>query len=512
MKKTVLFFVWIITGLFMMLTIPDGVTAAETEDIDDWEYEQREEGMYITSYNGSDNIITIPCSMEGINVTGIGDYAFFDCSGAKEIIIPDTVTKIGENAFFGCSSLEKINLPAELTELGSWAFGACSKLNNISIPNKITTIDEYTFAECTSLEKVNFSAALTTIGELAFGGCSSLTDIEIPGSVQVVGTQAFFNCKSLKSVTLPASVTSIGSNAFGFCNNGKWETVAQTDFTIYGKTKSTADKYATENGFTFYDRDVKYVILSTRSFSYDGKAKKPRVTVKDYMKNVLKENRDYTITYKNNVNPGTATVEVKFKGKYKGTTKTTFNIVLPATKINSVVNTTKGVKVSWSKVPGTGYYVYRKTGNGSYKLIKTITGASCVSYTDAGAKTNGTTYRYCIVAFKKTGNTTQKSSNSAGKSTVYLTQPSIKKATNTKGKKVTLQWNKNSKAGGYQIKYVTGSKSKTIKITKNTTLNKVISGLSGKAKYNFYVRSYKTVGKTTYYSAWSPVKTVKINK
>ena len=39
------------------------------------------------------------------NVTGIADYAFYNCSGLTNIEIPNSVTNIGENAFRGCSNL-----------------------------------------------------------------------------------------------------------------------------------------------------------------------------------------------------------------------------------------------------------------------------------------------------------------------------------------------------------------------------------------------------------------------
>ncbi len=65
------------------------------------------------------------------------------------------------------------------------------------------------------------------------------------------------------------------------------------------------------------------------SLPYNGKEHKPILTVKAKVNGVLKtltKTTDYTATYSNNVEPGTATVTVKGKGNYTGTIKTTFKI------------------------------------------------------------------------------------------------------------------------------------------------------------------------------------------
>ena len=74
-------------------------------------------------------------------------------------------------------------------------------------------------------------------------------------------------------------------------------------------------------------------------------------------------------------------------------------------------------------------------------------------------------------------------------------------------KAVTVKWAKQSKkTTGYQIQYSTSSKfsgAKTVTLTKNSTTSKKISNLKAKKNYYVRVRTYKTVGKTKYYSAWS---------
>ena len=182
---------------------------------------------------------------------------------------------------------------------------------------------------------------------------------------------------------------------------------------------------------------------------------------------------------------------------------------LASPTVSSLVCASTGIKVTWNKITGaTGYYVYRSTNGSSYSKVKTITSGSTVSYTDTGANTNGSKYYYRIVAY----NSSTTSLNGATKSTYRLSTPSISSAKNTASKKVTLKWSKNSKATGYQIKMVTGSKTFTAKVTKNSTTKVVVSSLKKGATYKAYIRSYITVGGTTYYSKYSSAKSVKVKK
>ena len=62
------------------------------------------------------------------------------------------------------------------------------------------------------------------------------------------------------------------------------------------------------------------------SYYYTGSEVKPDVTINDDNYKLVKD-KDYTITYKNNINIGTATIIITGKGNYKGSRETTFKIV-----------------------------------------------------------------------------------------------------------------------------------------------------------------------------------------
>lgn len=93
-----------------------------------------------------------------------------------------------------------------------------------------------------------------------------------------------------------------------------------------------------------------------------------------------------------------------------------------------------------------------------------------------------------------------------------LEKPVLSSVVNTKGKKVTVKWNKNPSAKGYQISYKTGSTSKTVTVKNENTVKTVLSGLKKGKTYKISVRSYSVISKEKCYSAWSSAKSVKIVK
>ena len=94
---------------------------------------------------------------------------------------------------------------------------------------------------------------------------------------------------------------------------------------------------------------AKSVSLSTTTYTYDGKVKKPKVTAKDKKGKKIAA-KYYTVKYPSGrKNVGTYTVKVKFKGKYKGTKSASFKIVPKGTAVSSVSAGKKSFTVKWKK-------------------------------------------------------------------------------------------------------------------------------------------------------------------
>ena len=237
------------------------------------------------------------------------------------------------------------------------------------------------------------------------------------------------------------------------------------------------------------------VTLSTSTYAYDGKAKKPGVTVKLNGK-TLKNGADYTASYSNNTKVGTATVKITGKGNYTGSVSKTFKI-----------------KNNFKKATVSGISTKAFTG-------KNITQSITVKYNGKTLK-NGTDYTVSYSSNKNIGTATVKITGK-GSYTGTITKTfkinpakqEIQKLT-AKSKAFFVDWAQKGSATGYEIQYATNSKftsAKKVTITNKKTDKTTVSKLSGKKKYYVRVRSYTTVKGTKYYGAWSSVKNVTTKK
>ncbi len=145
------------------------------------------------------------------------------CDIITSIYVSEGVTSIGAYAFYGLFNAQTVSLPESITSIGDYAFGTCSSLEEITLPSKITSIAYGTFYCCEKLE-----------------------EITIPASVEVIANEAFCYCEGLKSITIPASVTFIGETATIYCTSLE---------TIYGVKGSVAETFATDNGYTFVEKE-----------------------------------------------------------------------------------------------------------------------------------------------------------------------------------------------------------------------------------------------------------------
>jgi len=237
------------------------------------------------------------------------------------------------------------------------------------------------------------------------------------------------------------------------------------------------------------------VTLSTSTYAYDGKAKKPGVTVKLNGK-TLKNGTDYTVSYSNNTKVGTAKVTITGKGNYTGSVSKTYSI-----------------KNNFKKATVSGISTKAFTG-------KNITQSITVKYNGKTLK-NGTDYAVSYSNNKNIGTATVKITGK-GSCTGTITKTfkinpakqEIQKLT-AKSKAFFVDWAQKGSATGYEIQYATNSKftsAKKVTITNNKTDKTTVSKLSGKKKYYVRVRSYTTVKGTKYYGAWSSTKTVTTRK
>lgn len=148
-----------------------------------------------------------------------------------------------------------------------------------------------------------------------------------------------YNSSYSYDITIPASVTKIGKSAVGYEHNYYSLLPASyakksSDCTIHCSPNTTAQQYAEKNNIKYQlteagssKTEIKTcsISINPQNAAYTGKSVKPKVTVKDGTK-ILTAGTDYTISYKNNTNIGTATITVTGMNLYNGSTAKNFSI------------------------------------------------------------------------------------------------------------------------------------------------------------------------------------------
>ena len=247
------------------------------------------------------------------------------------------------------------------------------------------------------------------------------------------------------------------------------------------------------------------------SYTYDGKTKKPTLTVKNGSA-TLKAGTDYIVSYQNNVKPGVAKVVVTGLKNYTGSTIRYFNITVAKPKnFKQSARTDSAITLAWQAGgKAAGYEVYCKQSNGKYKKIATTTDCK-YTVTKLAA---GKEYTFKVWAYAK-GSGGKVNSQFTSALTTYTSPktPSIYVSTPAK-KQVKIAWKKVSSASGYEVYQSTSKNGKYTKIAtikKNSTVSYTKKKLTSGKKYYYKVRAYKTFGsKKVVYGSYSSVKYKKV--
>ena len=247
--------------------------------------------------------ITIPTTLGGCTVTGLGDYSFaansddgstYDplCSNIHSVTIPQKVTSIGKRAFYDCKNLTTLVLGEDIKTIGNYAFECCTSLTGVTIPQSVTSIGYSAFEGCTALNPLIINGP-TLIGKHAFTGCTSLTSLTLCPDIQTIGDYAF-DVTSLKTVTLPKNLTSIGEYAFACCSELESITIPEKVKTINPKTFADCSK-------------LEYIILPAGLTTFDDSLENCRpecvIYYKDY-KTAADALRDNNVVLQNDILAG----------------------------------------------------------------------------------------------------------------------------------------------------------------------------------------------------------------
>ena len=261
---------------------------------------------------------------------------------------------------------------------------------------------------------------------------------------------------------------------------------------------------ASANGYDSVSKDVKIVVskkslnnglltLSETSYVYDGTYKKPTATV-TFGGKVLQEGKDYTISYRNNLNVGVTTVIATGMGDYTGYTSKNFTITKRA-MAGGTVSVASSVSFTGSNI----------TPSVTVKVAgRTLTSGTDYTVSYSNNKNVGTSNVYVYGKGNYSGSLSAKFDIVPAKQQIQKLE--------TKYKGFYIDWAQKGSATGYDVEYsvnanMSGAVSKHLTASKPDTLT--VSGLSGDKVYYVRVRSYTNVNGKVYYGAWSDIKSIK---
>ena len=179
------------------MRIKDAVVAyignqyVESDDAGGWKIGKNvdaEHGMFA----GKGSILHL---IVGENLSGIGNYAFYNCTSLQSITLSNALDTIGNYAFAGCINMSSVSLnpSSEITAIGPHAFENCQALTSFTVPVNVTAIGDAAFKGCWSLREIDLCG-------------DSIEDLQFVG-LQTLGCDMFVDCEALQSLTFPKGFT-----------------------------------------------------------------------------------------------------------------------------------------------------------------------------------------------------------------------------------------------------------------------------------------------------------------
>lgn len=368
--------------------------------------EVAEDNVNYSSYEGclyskdKETLIMCPEGKQTVKlydgVETIGFKAFEYCSLIKDVIIPDGVITIGASSFHDCIGLKTIVIPDSVINITDatvyghpGVFDGCTEL--VIKCNSGSYAEQYAIENGISYGSIeiavhthSYTEEITKCATCINSGIKTYTCIscgdtyteEIPATGHTIVIDEM----------QPATCTKAGKTEGSHCNVCGEIITAQKEVPATGHTYETIlTKATTEQdgssikkcnvcGQTVTDAIIYYpknITLSKTDYIYNGKEKKPLVTVIDSVGNEI-GSENYTISYSNNKKVGKSVVTIKFNGNYTGMIQKVFTIKPKGTSILKISSKKKGFIVKWKKQTNqtSGYQIQYST---SSKFTKKMT-------------------------------------------------------------------------------------------------------------------------------------------
>ena len=309
--------------------------------------------------------VTLPSTCKEIGVNAFRETLL------TEITIPDECLSIENGAFMDCNSLVSVLISeqSKLESIGS-SFNKCTSLKSIVIPESCENIGDSCFSNDDGLETIEFRNPDTQLGVGVFYGQDDLTVYAEPGAVSTYMKTNFsdssryrynrytdtltikalpkteydygesFSLDGLEievdytSDTAPA-VEMVDLSACKISSFDEKKLGSQIITVEYGKAKTS---FEVKVLYQIAPKDITASDITMgeiKNQSYTGTAVEPEVLLYAGDQQ-LQSGKDYTVTYENNVNIGTASVTVSGVGNYTGTVTGQFQIEAPVGKVFTI--------------------------------------------------------------------------------------------------------------------------------------------------------------------------------
>lgn len=468
-------------------------------------------------------------------------YTYSGNAVTPDVSIADGETKLVKDTDYTVSYTNNINIgtaTATITGIGNYT-GTCTLNYTITasnISNCTATLSKTSYVYNGSLRKPSVTVKTNTATlkkgtdytvSYSNNKKAGTATVTVKGVGNYTGTlkKTFtITAKSISKCTISLSKTSYTYNGTAKTPSvtvkfGDTKLKKGTDYTVTYKSNTSAgsgkvtikgignfNKSVTKT-FTIKAKSISKasVKLSKTSYIYNGKSRKPSVTV-TCAKKTLKKGTNFTVKYKNNKKAGIATVTITGKKNYTGTITKTFSIVPQKPNLYNIQHDGKKIILTWEANKSiSGFEICRKSANGKWKVIKTVSGKTS-SYTDSSTAGYGTSYQYRIRAYLKTSSKTLYSSYSKTvNAKVQAGAPTITSVTPASKTSFVITWDKVSDADGYILYRKANSSSKWKKIATLTSGGKTSytdTSLTYGKTYTYTLKAYTKSGSKTVNSAY----------
>ena len=497
------------------------------------------------------------------------------CSSARKlkyVNIPDSVTIIEKGAFSSCSGLEEIIIPGSVKTVSSGVFDNCYGLKTVIM---LYGVEEElgAFSWADSIEKITYPESMKVI-KSNLSRCEKLKSVALPGSLTEIPNGCYFGKNTTVYCykgTIAEDFAKKNKLDFDYlCEKhsfGMWKTVKESTCTEIGyESRICADCGLEETNVLNKHKFVDTVIAPTYTsdgythhecsvcgYSYnDSFVDMLKVDPLTNVKRTGRTSESLTFGWNVSDNADGYVVEQFIDGKWETIADLAYDVtgytadkLAPSTvyqfrfaaylmvdgkhvyseystifsertaptkpvSVKLTKRTDKSVTLSWSKNNTADGYVVQVYKNGKWTTAVKNTGINKTT-----AEVNGLNpsaeYKLRVLCFKD------------GAEVIYgvpaeitvCTLPSAVTGFKIKSKtsiSVTLQWDKNTSATGYELQKWDGQKWVALtKLTSNATTTYTIKNLKAATAYKYRIRAYKMNGSTALYSNYSATVTAMTN-